>query len=83
MILFLLQPDALLTEAALAQYGDHQVFLKGDVYKRQVHTPVRVNAAGFVDQAVDPVKHRVGEGVFSGGDVIKVPSCLLYTSRCV
>ena len=27
----------------------------------------------FVDQAVDPVKHRVGEGVFSGGDVIKVP----------
>ena len=68
-------PNALDPQDQIANGDHHGVGAEqGQRVLPPVHTPVRVNAAGFVDQAVDPVKHRVGEGVFSGGDVIKVPS---------
>ena len=66
--------DALDAEHEVADGDHHRVGAdQGHGVLLPVHTLAGVHPAQFIDHSVHPVKHRIGEGVFSRGDMIEIP----------
>ena len=56
--------------------GDHRRIGadKGQGVLFPVHPLARIDPAQFINRPVYPIKYGVGKGVFSCGDMIKIPS---------